>query len=236
MLTIPAWRALCFAAAAVVETPWRGAFVPRAWKGRGTARAVDADLALGASTTTLIAVHPRRADTLVVLADLLTKTFAAIDRWRGPTAPSLYRAALGAASSGGTGELLAPTQEVLRISAALSPFGAIAALDRPFATVGKGAAFDRNPEGRELGDDLFARLGLAARFLSVVAPTIAVPTEVTRRTVRLLATAEEAVGDGKVATTQQDETERQYYEMFHQNFPLTEIPVGPMLTSGTSSS
>lgn len=207
-----------------------------AWKGRGTARAIDANLALGANATTLIAVDPRWADTLVAVADLLPKTCTAVDCWRRPTAPRLYQPALGARSNGGAGELLTAAQEVLTIGTTLSPLRAVAAFGRALAAVGKRATLDRYPEGGELGDDLLTRLRLAGWFLSVVASTIAAPTEVSRRTIRRLTAAEEAVGDGEVAPTQQDETERQKDKMFHQNFPLTEIPVGPMLTSGTASS
>ena len=157
----------------------------------------------------MIAVDAHGADTLIVDANLLAKAVAAIDRGRRSTAPRLYRAALGAGSRGRARELLASTHEVLAVGTALGALRAVAAFDRIFATVWKRAAFDWDPERRELGDDLFAGLGLAARFFRVVAATIAIPAEVSRGTIRLLAAAEDPVGDRDIATTEKNETERQ---------------------------
>jgi hypothetical protein len=51
-----------------------------------------------------------------------------------------------------------------------------------------------------------------------------------------LAAAEETVWNGKVASTESEEAEDQSKAEPHQNVPFTEMPVGPMLTSGMASS
>jgi hypothetical protein len=51
-----------------------------------------------------------------------------------------------------------------------------------------------------------------------------------------LAAAEETVWNGEVAATESDEAEDESKAEPHQKVPFTEIPVGPMLTSGMASS
>jgi hypothetical protein len=199
--------------------------------------AVHANLFRAATITAgVITVDSRRTDALVVDADHFAQATAAEERGFLATALGWNRTTLGAAPVAGACVFLATTNEILSVRAADRSLRAAATLDRPVTAVRQGAALDRNAERGEFADYLIAGLGRALGLLRIVATAVAAPAEVASGAVGRLTTAEEAVWNGKGASAKDDEAEYQEKAKTHQNVPFTEMPVGPMLTSGSASS
>jgi hypothetical protein len=201
------------------------------------ALAVHANLCPGTTAAAVGAVDAGGTLALVVDADdAITETIATEDRLLLATATRGNRAALGATPEVSAGVLFASADEVLTVRAADAAFGAAAALDRSVTAIGQRAAFDRDPEGSEISHHLVTGLGHASGFFRIVTTAVAIPAEVPRRAVGGLAATKETVWDGKVTAPEGDQAKYQSKAEPHQKVPFTEMPVGPMLTSGIASS
>jgi len=229
---------LCESPATVGEPTGRRAFVFYTGVARFAAIAVDADLAIAATSAAATAtVDPRGTNALVLNAcESITQAVTAEDRFLLTATSGRNGAALGAALIASAAVLLAAAGEILAICTADGAGWAAATFDGPIATIWKSSTFDGNAEGCEFGDHLVAGLGNTFWFLGVVTAAIRAPAEIARRTVRRLTTAEQTVGDREVTPRHRDHCEDQRKTKAHQNLPFTEIPVGPMLTSGSASS
>jgi hypothetical protein len=186
--------------------------------------------------TAWIASRPRGADAPVVDAHVVSKATAAKHGWLRSSAPGRDEAALRPSSEARTRVLGAPASEILTVGSAFGSRRTAPAVDRSVAAVGQRPALDGNPERGELRNDLLAGSRLAGGLLRVVAPAVAAPTEVVGWAIGRLTAGEEPIRDVDVAACEGNHHQHGRQAQPHQNLPRSEIPLGPMLTSGNVSS